>query len=391
MKIYIIDECIDRVGGVERVICTLANNLVLDNNVTIISENKSRNEPFYKYHEKVNINYLNDKFKIKSSSFEIKSVKFYLSKIIEKINKNIIIKCRIKKTCKKLQNADVIIFGRIFTALDFLPYLHKKHNQKIIVRDAINLEYYSMKVRNKIKKHFTNTVDYMIASSDESIKIYKEFLNDSKINIVKIYNPIGIKPNKKFNYENKKIISIGRLDIQKGYDYLIEAFSIVKKNHPDWILEIYGDGIEKNNLLSIIKSNQLEKNVFLLPSNKNVVNIFNNSSIFVLPSRYEGYANILVESLACGVPSISYNWLTGVEEIIKNKKNGLVVELQDRKNYFYNVNKDQKDIDNLATAINYLIDNPNVCHELSDESINIVDTRNSDCIMKQWIDLISKQ
>ena len=343
-KIYIIDECIDRVGGVERVICTLANKLVKNNEVTIISENKSRVEPFYNYDKKVNIRYLNDKFIIKSSSLKNKNLIYYFYKIIEKINKKFIINYKIKKVVKEMGNADVVIFGRVFTALDFLKYMNKKSNTKIIVRDAINLEYYSKKTREKIKKYFKDKIDYLIASSDESINIYKEFFNNESINILKIYNPLGIVPKKGFSYNNKKVISIGRLDIQKGFDYLIEAFSIVVKEHKDWKLEIYGDGNEKDRLLSLVNELHLENNVSILPSNKDVVNILNNSSIFVLPSRYEGYANILVESLACGVPSISYNWLTGVEEIIENNIrphyvdfNKIKSEVRDQVGkYFYN-------------------------------------------------------
>lgn len=387
-KIYIIDECIDRVGGVERVICTLANKLSKDNEVIIISESKSRKEPFYTYDKKVKIKYLDDEFVIKSSSLKNKNLIYYFYKVIEKINKKFIINHRIKKVVKELKNADVVVFGRVFTALDFLKYMNKRNNTKIIVRDAINLEYYSKNTRKKIKKYFKNKIDYLIASSDESINIYKEFFNNENINILKIYNPLGIVPKKGFSYNNKKVVSIGRLDIQKGFDYLIEAFSIVVKEHNDWKLEIYGDGNEKDRLLSLINELHLENNVSILPSNKDVVNILNNSSIFVLSSRYEGYANILVESLACGVPSISYNWMTGVEEIIENNKTGIIVNLQNRIDYFYNRNKNNKDIMNLANAINYLIENENVCNKFSNDSIKIINTRNSDLIIEKWLSII---
>lgn len=387
MKIYIIDECIDRVGGVERVICTLANKLVTDNEVTVISENKSKEQPFYKYDDKVNIKYLN-KIKIKSSTQESKNIIYYCYKILEKIIKKITLKNKIKKISSELNKADVIIFGRIFTAIDFMKHLKINKKTKIIVRDAINLEYYNNNIKRQIKKYFNNNVDYLIVSSDESMKIYSEFFENQKINIVKIYNPLGIIPNTGFSLENKKIISIGRLDIQKGYDYLIEAFSIVSKKYPDWKLEIYGDGLEKDNLDNLIEKLNLKNNVSLLPSNKNVVDILNTSSIFVLTSRYEGYANILVEALSCGVPSISYNWLTGVEEIIDDNVNGLIVKLQNRKDYFYNRNKDSRDIVNLANAIEKLIINKDLCKKFSTEAPKIIKTRNNNLIIEEWMKLI---
>lgn len=389
MKIYIIDECIDRVGGVERVICTLANKLSKDNEVVVISENKSKKEPFYKYSKSIKINYLNE-FKIRSTSQENKNFIYYFYKIVEKLTGKILIKNKIKKLTNELNKADVIVFGRVFTAIHFMKYMKKNNKTKIIVRDAINLEYYKNAIKKQMKKYFDENIDYLVVSSDESMEIYKKFFENENIKIIKIYNPLGIIPNKEYNYNNKKIISIGRLDTQKGFDYLIEAFYFVVKKHSDWKLEIYGDGVEKQNLINLIDKLKLTKNVSLFSSCKNVVDIFNNSSIFVLPSRYEGYANILVEALSCGIPSISYNWLTGVEEIIKNNENGLIVKLQNRVNYFYNKNKDYKDIINLSKAMNELIENRDLCERLSNKSVEIIKTRDSDLIIKSWLNLIKK-
>lgn len=389
MKILIIDESINRVGGVERVLSVLANKLSENNEVKVISEHKSSQKPFYDYNSNINISYLIDSQKYKSGKLKGKSLRYYFYRIFEKINNNTILKARIKKSLSEFSENDVIIFGRAFTAIDFLKYGRiDKSKTKIYVRDAIHLKYYSKKIQKMIKNLFPKYVDTFIVSSNESITAYEAFFGKNSPKLKKIYNPLGIVPKKGFDFESKTIISIGRLDSQKGFENLIKAYKIVSTNYRDWKLKIYGDGIYYSKLDDLIKSLDLVKSVEICPSTKNVVDVFNSSAIFVLPSRYEGYANVLVEALSCGIPSISYNWLMGVEEIIKDGENGLVVQLKDRDDYFYGIDSDE-DSQNLAEKIEFMIENKEVCDRVSNEAVKIINSRNIDVIIEEWIKLIN--
>lgn len=390
MYIIIIDESVDKMGGVERTICTLANKLNENNTVEIISKYKSRNNTFYKYNDDIKINYLYDTTKQKSKKFKDKNLKYYFCRAFEKILEWLCIESEFKKNLQNFKNADVIIFGRVFIAVDFLKTLMKnKVKAKIIVRDAIHLKFYNNKIKRKMHQLFPKMVDDFIVSSDESINVYNEFFKDSKMNIVKIYNPIGIEPVSRFNFKSKTLISIGRFDSQKGFEVLIEAFSRIHITHSDWKLKIYGDGEYKNILIKKIDQLNLKGYAIIEPATKDVVKTFNESSIFAMASRYEGYANVLVEALACGMPCVSYNWLMGVEEIIKDNQNGFVVKLKDREKYFNGEVYDE-DIENLASKINYMIENENVCKKMGEEAKKIIETRNSDMIIDKWIELINR-
>ena len=242
-----------------------------------------------------------------------------------------------------------------------------------------------------MKNVFPSKVNHFIVSSDESMYLYNNFFINEKVNMTKIYNPLGIKisKNTKYNYENKLIVSNGRFDTQKGFENLLKACKIVFKEHPDWKLRLIGNGPLKDSYVNIINSENLRKNVELVNSTKNIEKELTDSSIFVMTSRYEGYANSLVEALACGIPSISYNWYTGCEEIIKNNVNGLIVPLANRYDY-YNGKDDNQNIVNLANAINYLIENKEVCIKMSQEAKKIVETRKAEKILELWEDLIDE-
>lgn len=236
-------------------------------------------------------------------------------------------------------------------------------------------------------KYFPKIVDQFIVSSDESMNEYQKFFGTNLVNMKKIYNPLGIVPKQSYNTESKTIISVGRMDSQKGYDALIKAFALVYKDHPDWQLKLYGNGNYEKYLRRLVDTLDLSSSVEILPPIKDVVKVFNSAAIFALPSRYEGYANVLVEAMSCGMPCVSYNWLMGVEEIIKDGENGFVVPLQNRDDYFKGIYSNQ-DINNLAQKINYMIENPKVCKKISKESMKIANSRELTNIINEWLELI---
>lgn len=95
--------------------------------------------------------------------------------------------------------------------------------------------------------------------------------------------------------DNKKVISVGRLSPEKGYDLLIEAWNLVALRHPDWILEIYGNGDEYDKLKSMITKYSLSKNISIHSSIANITEKYIESSIYVMTSHYEGFGIVLIE------------------------------------------------------------------------------------------------
>lgn len=384
MNLVFVEKDIDIMGGVERIINTIANNFCANHEVAVISEHKNVANPFFEYDKRIKLYYIQDRSKCSKNN------KSRIKKVTNSIKDYSSCLCLNKDIYNCIINADCLIFGRVNTALNFLPLLKKNcKNKKIIVRDAIHLNMYKKIDKIRMKINFPKVVDYLIVSSDESLNMYKDFFayrNKNRINLKKIYNPLGIMPKVGYKYDSKNIVSLGRLDKQKGFENLILAFSIVNEKHPDWKLSIYGKGNYEKVLKKIIKENKI-KNVFIRNQEKDVVKIFNESSMYVMPSRYEGYANSLVEALACGIPSISYNWLTGPEEIIENNVNGIIVNVDDRLKYLRGA-INQQDIEDLAQAIIYLIENRDVCEKFNKNSIKIIESRDTKKIIGEWEKII---
>lgn len=194
-------------------------------------------------------------------------------------------------------------------------------------------------------------------------------------NVDFIYNPLLIdkKECDKKTENSKKVCAIGRLDKQKGYDLLIPAWTEVAKLHPDWTLNIYGDGPERDSLQELINQNGLQDKVILHGYCANIPEILSQSEIFAFPSRHEGFGNVLVEAMTYGVPPISFDCPCGPSEIIENGKSGIVVPYLD--------------IDALITEVIRLIENPKERIRLSENA----KVRSKDFSKSVIMDLWDKQ
>lgn len=124
---------------------------------------------------------------------------------------------------------------------------------------------------------------------------------------------------------NKQVIAVGRFDYQKGFEDLIEIWSKVSTDFPDWKLNIYGQGPLKEKYQSLIQSFNLSGKVILNEPTKNLQTIYLEHSILTLTSRYEGLPMVLLEGQACGLPMVSYACKCGPKDIIENGKNGFLI------------------------------------------------------------------
>ena len=125
---------------------------------------------------------------------------------------------------------------------------------------------------------------------------------------------------------NNRVLAIGRIEHQKGFDRLISAFQIISKSYPKWNLVLVGEGKEEPNLRNMVSELSLRDRVIIKPNKKDVISEYLQSSIFALSSRYEGLPMVLIEAQSLGLPVVAFDCQTGPKEIVIDGETGFLVE-----------------------------------------------------------------
>ncbi|WP_418573045.1 glycosyltransferase family 4 protein [Phocaeicola sp.] len=178
--------------------------------------------------------------------------------------------------------------------------------------------------------------------------------------------------------ENKRVIAVGRLDYQKGFDRLIQAWQRVQSTgrFKDWTLDIFGQGEWQEMLQQMINKAGLQSTARINRPTNNIVDEYIKSSLIVMTSNYEGFGMVLVEAMACGVPAIAFDCKCGPKDIIRQGENGLVVH--------------NGDVDGLADAMMEVMADDDYRKMLSENAKAVVDTYSEQAVMARWLRLFEE-
>lgn len=141
-----------------------------------------------------------------------------------------------------------------------------------------------------------------------------------------IWNEDVLTPPQTLPQKMRQVVSVGRLEYVKGYDFLIEAFSRVCADFPDWNLVIYGEGTDRERLQTQIDTLGMQSRITLPGRDLHAFSKVRASEVFVLSSRSEGMPNTLLEAMACGVCCIAVDCPNGPREIVTDGVDGLLIE-----------------------------------------------------------------
>ena len=170
-------------------------------------------------------------------------------------------------------------------------------------------------------------LDQLVVLTDKSKASWPELSNVSVIP-----DPVTIEvKSDEVKDENcsKRVVTIGRYAYQKGYDLLLQTWAEVEKHYPDWTLDIYGQG-DQTSYRQLMGDLGIDVNrCHLNGPVVDVIKAYQDSSVFVLSSRFEGFGMVLVEAMACGLPVVSYDCPAGPDEIITDGQDGLLVPAGD--------------------------------------------------------------
>lgn len=324
-KIAYIINSLNNSGGIERVLCTKANYFadVLGYEVHIIVL-KIQGEPFFAFSEKIHLHSLEiNKLSHKPwMIFGSRSKKEYQTKLFQKLEE-------IKP------DITISVFG---LDAEFL-YKAKDGSQKVLEfhftknylmhlwasmkKDKYKwLRWFWLQFLQKKQEYYAGKYDHVVLLTERDKQLWG---GGNQFEVIP--NPLSFQTDQRALLKNKVILSMGRLVIPKGFDYLIKAFSLLEKTFPEWTLQIYGDGQDKEYFLRLINELSLQDKVSILPPNQQVETVMMEASIFVLPSLYDGFGLVLTEAMECGVPCVAFDCECGPSEIIMDQEDGFLVPL----------------------------------------------------------------
>lgn len=233
-----------------------------------------------------------------------------------------------------------------------LPVVFTSHGaskKKLDFMEAKTLHFFIVKLlRNhlfKLEQEIVEKSDMLTAVSNSCADEFRAY-HSIKKEITIVHNGVDTNffvPSK--NRSNlRSVIYTGRFEVFKGLSDLIECSGIVCKKYPDVKFILVGSGTILDSLKKQVSKLKLENNIIFTGSlsKSQIIEYYQNATIFVLPSYREGFPTSLMEAMSCGIPSIATN-VEGSAELIKDGENGLLVP--------------QKNPEKLAESVIYLLEN----------------------------------
>ena len=184
-------------------------------------------------------------------------------------------------------------------------------------------------------------------------------------------NAVVTMPHKEHQPGNHRVIAVGRLDYQKGFDRLLDAWALIPVElRKFWRLDIFGQGEWEEKLKQqIVRLGISESATVNQPTDK-IFDEYAASDFLVMTSHYEGFPMVMIEAMACGVPTVCFDFLCGPRDIIANGINGIIVP--------------EGDLQALATAMQQLMEHPEQLAHLSEQAKRISEEFSQEVIMKRW-------
>lgn len=372
-------------GGIEKVTTYISNNLIDRGwEVTILAAYKQNGTEVSSIglNESIQTYLLPDERTFDSE----KNIQFVDSLIKERGIELIILQdsySGVHRLLSHLENAPKIIVAEhnIPTALLVDKVAEFKEEKILDVRSFIRkICFPLLYIKNliQIKKHHRDVYDladkYVVLSSGYKPIVEKLIGHKDSINkITTIHNPITV------NYDmpiscnkSKECLFVGRLNSQKGVDFLLDIWKLFSIKHNDWVLRVVGDGPLDSKIKQRIKKEKII-NVILEGRRNDVESYYAKASIVCMTSRFEGWGLVLVEGMKFGCVPVAFNSYAAVKDIIEDEKNGFIIPAYDIEKY--------------ACRLSQLADNLNVLSAMRESSLIKVKEFEITHIIDEWVNL----
>ena len=174
--------------------------------------------------------------------------------------------------------------------------------------------------------------------------------------------------------KSKNVVFAGRFDFQNDQAVMLDIWSIVQQRHPDWVLDMYGNG----ELLSYYKQEVARRNlnVHIHPAVPDIFEKYMEASMLVMSSLYEPFGLVLAEAMSCGLPVVAFDCPYGPADIIHDGVDGFLVE--------------NRDINSFAERVCRLIEKEALRQMMGKAAISSIQRYQSEMIMPKWKQLFEQ-
>lgn len=177
---------------------------------------------------------------------------------------------------------------------------------------------------------------------------------------------------------SRRVIAVGRLDYQKSFDRLVDAWEIVSRDPraAGWRLDIFGQGEWRDMLCAMVRAKGLEATVGINAPTNNIASEYAASSVLAMTSHYEGFPMVLIEAMASGVPAVTFDFKCGPRDIISHEADGLVVP--------------DGDISAFAHALLSMMEDAGRRKTMGLEARKVIERYSEDSVMERWMKLFGE-
>jgi glycosyltransferase involved in cell wall biosynthesis len=316
-------------GGTVRTCLNVAGFLAERHEVEIISVQRLRDRPFFKFPPGVKVRVADDQ-----RERPLGGRAGRLRKLLRPRASRLVFPADLRFVRSCTLWTDVMLLRRLWDiregvlmgtrpALNLTALLLRRRGVVVVGQEHMNLESHTPQRQAEIVRRYP-ALDAVALLTESDLDSYARALG-GRGRLERIPNAVPALAAPSSTLERPVMIAAGRLTPQKGFDMLIPAFAQVAARHPHWTLRICGDGGQRKRLEALILDEGLSNNVLLMGPVARLDLQMSEASMYVLSSRFEGLPMVMVEAMSLGLPVVSFDCPTGPREVIQHGRSGLLV------------------------------------------------------------------
>lgn len=369
IKICIIMQAIQTLGGVQRVVSTMMNSLANDPNyeVYIYTPFVDRDEELFPVNEKIVL--------IDAKKYQVPDN--FFTKVVKKINRNTKVfmpfprfienvyftEREVTGLCSYVQEKGVdvlvgaspmysILAGIVTSKLPqvkAVAWMHSTYDSYFLYKDHPT---YSMQ---KLFRMYCAYFEKIFVLTEADKKIYSSHLKEWRDKIVVFNNPVTIEISDKSLLKPQRLLFVGRINTDhKGCDLLFDIAKILKNKERKFTLDVVGEGEFLVEFKELVEKNDMKANVLFHGISNDVARYYKQASVLLVTSRYEGFGLVITEAMSFGIPVVAFH-AQGPDEIITDQESGFLIP--------------QYDCEQFANRLVELLDNPDLLSDMSNNAL----------------------